>query len=328
MAPRHSSRRSENESIGSHDTRGSAGYRSRVPPDPEEPLGAIRGLVALIGSAFIAGLIRTFGRVVRESSSAWLSGPIGGDYIGDRPYEEVAARENLELVRRSSTGGLLPDMAMLDGPTFRADQLRPEVRHFYEHTSAYRMDVWSDTFFPGKIGLWLLVTTISRKVNQLNFPLHALATAKGIDSEIVLLKNRDGGVRYAGWYRRLMEMGRTIYTGFYMTERVPHCDNPCVKVVFPMPRGSATVILRPSIDGHGNLRLSSKGARFGDAGFYRIRAIGGDRLRVWRVSTLHEDFRVYLDEANVLRCDHSVRFLGIPVLLLHYRIERTRDHSW
>ena len=43
---------------------------------------------------------------------------------------------------------------------------------------------------PGKIGLWLLVTTISRKVNQLNFPLHALATAKGIDSEIVLLRSR------------------------------------------------------------------------------------------------------------------------------------------
>jgi hypothetical protein len=296
-----------------------------VKPAPEEPLGAIRGFVALVGSAFIAGLIRLFGRVVRESAAGWLSGPIGGDYIGDRPYEEVAARENLELVRRSSTGGLLPDMARLDGPGFRADRLRPEVRHFYEHTAGYRMDVWSETFFPGKIGLWLLVTTISRKVNQLNFPLHALATAKGIDSEIVLLKNRDGGVRYAGWYRRLVEMGRTIYTGFYMTERVPHCHNPCVKVVFPMPRGSATVILRPTVDEHGHLRLSSKGARFGDAGFYRLLNIGGDRLRVWRVSTLHEDFRVYLDEAKVLRCDHTVRFLGMPVLHLHYRIERMRE---
>ena len=91
----------------------------------------------------------------------------------------------------------------------------------FSHTAAYRMDVWSDTFFPGKIGLWLLVTTISRKVNQLNFPLHALATAKGIDSEIVLLTDHTGTVRYAGWYRRLMEMGRTLYTGFYMTDECP-----------------------------------------------------------------------------------------------------------
>ena len=89
---------------------GSAGDRSRVRPIPEEPLSALRGLVALIGAAVIRGLMRVFGRVVRESSVTWLSGPIGGDYIGDRPYEEVAAREDLEIVRRSSTGGLLPDM--------------------------------------------------------------------------------------------------------------------------------------------------------------------------------------------------------------------------
>jgi hypothetical protein len=281
--------------------------------------------VALIGAAFIRSLIRIFGRALPASSVAWLSGPVGRDYIGDRPYEELAARENLELVRRSSTGGLLADLAVLDGPGFRADQLRPEVRRFYEQTSAYRMDVWSETFFPAKIGLWLLVTSISRKVNQLNFPLHALATARGIDSEIVLLRTREGAVRYAGWYRRLMDVGRTIYTGFYMTERVPHCKNPCVKVVFPMPNGNATVILQPSVDGQGHLRLSSKGARFGDAGFYRVHSIGEDRLRVWRVSTLHEEFRVYVDDQNVLRCDHSVRFLGMPVLHLHYRIERTRD---
>jgi hypothetical protein len=294
-------------------------------PSSEEPLGPIRGLVALIGAAFIGGLMRVFGRVVGESSVPWLSGPIGGQYIGDRPYDEVAGRENLEVVRRASEGGLLPDLRALDGPEFRADQLRPEVRHFYEHTSGYRMDVWSDTFFPGKIGLWLLVTTISRKVNQLNFPLHALATAKGIDSEIVLLKNRDGAVRYAGWYRRLMDLGRTIYTGFYMMERVPHCSSPCVKVVFPMPDGNATVILQPSSDELGHLRLSSKGARFGDAGFYRIHKLGEDRLLVWRVSTLHEEFRVYLDAENVLRCDHTVRFLGMSVLHLHYRIERKRE---
>ena len=171
---------------------GSAGDRSRVRPIPEEPLSALRGLVALIGAAVIRGLMRIFGRVVRESSVTWLSGPIGSDYIGDRPYEEVAAREKLELIRRSSSGGLIPNAGVLDGPGFRIDHLRPEVRHFYEHTAAYRMDVWSDTFFPGKIGLWLLVTTISRKVNQLNFPLHALATAKGIDSEIVLLKDHKG----------------------------------------------------------------------------------------------------------------------------------------
>jgi hypothetical protein len=291
---------------------------------PQQPLGLIRGIVASIGAAFIHGLIRLFGRVVDRSSAAWLAGPIGGAYIGDRPYEEMAAREDLQLVRRAASGGLVADMAALDGAEFAAERLRPEVRSFYEQTTAYRMDVWSETFFPGSIGLWLLVTTISRKVNQLNFPLRALSTAKGMDSEIVLLKDRDGAVRYAGWYRRLIESGQTIYTGFYMTERVPRHNTPCIKVVFPMPGGNATVILKPSVDRNGDLRLSSKGDGFGDAGFYRIDDLGDGRLRVWRVTTLHEEFHLYVDDGGVLRCDHTVRFLGTRVLHLHYRIERMR----
>jgi hypothetical protein len=286
-----------------------------------EALGRFRSLVALLGAAFIYLLMRLFGRTVRESDAPWLSGPIGGDYIGDKPYEEVAAREQLVIRRRAEQGGLVPDLGVLAAPDFDVARLRPEIRDFYENTAAYRMDVWSETFFPANIGLWLLVTTISRKFNQLNFPLRALATAKGLDSEIVLLRDLAGKGRYAGWYRRLVDTGHVIYTGFYMTERVPLSTGSCVKVVFPMPGGSATVILKPSLDAEGNLLLSSKGRAFGDAGFYRLRKTGGDRLLVWRVSTLHEHFRVYL-EADTLRCDHRVSFLGLPVLHLHYRIER------
>jgi hypothetical protein len=293
-----------------------------VAPNGREQLGPIRAFVAFVGASFIAGLIRVFGRVVRVSAEPWLAGPIGGDYIGDRPYEEVARREGLTLVRHAGEGGLLPSANALDGPSFHADELKPEIRRFYEHTTGYRMDVWSAAFFPGKIGLWLLVTTLSRKVNQLNFPLHALTAVRDIDSEIVLLKESAGPVRYAGWYRRIVSAGRALYAGFYMTQKVPHFENPCVKVVFPMPNGNATVVLRPSLDKDGNLRLSSKGTRFGDAGFYRVQKLDEDRLRVWRVKTLHEEFFVYLDSDQVLRCDHTVSFFHMRVLKLHYRIER------
>lgn len=291
-----------------------------MPPHGREQLGPIRTLVAWIGTWFIRALIRVFGRIVRISDEPWLAGPIGGDYIGDLPYEDLARGENLTLVR--DEGGLLPTATALDGPSFHSGHLKHEIRRFYEQTADYRMDIWSDTFFPGKIGLWLLVTTLSRKVNQLNFPLDALATARGVDGEILLLKESDGRVRYVGWYRRLVAAGRALYTGFYMTQKVPHFENPCVKVVFPMPNGNATVVLRPSVDKDGNLRLSSNGTRFGDAGFYRVEKIDEGRLRVWRVGTLHEEFFVYLDSRQVLRCEHSVSFLGMRVIELHYRIER------
>jgi hypothetical protein len=46
------------------------------------------------------------------------------------------------------------------------------------------MDVWSQTCFPASIGLTLLVTTINRQVDQLNFPLSPLDTSHGMTSEI------------------------------------------------------------------------------------------------------------------------------------------------
>jgi len=287
-----------------------------------EQIGPFRTLIALVGATFIRGLIWMFGRVVRVSAEPWLVGPVGNDYIGDQPYEELARRENLTLHRNAGEGGLLPSVHALDGPSFQAAGLKPEIRRFYEHTANHRMDIAGTSFFPGNIGLWLLVTTLSRKVNQLNFPLHALSTAREIDSEIVLLKDANEQIRHVGWYRRLGTEARALYTGFYMTQKVPQFENPCVKVVFPMPNGNATVILRPSLDKDGNLRLSSKGTQFGDAGFYRVERLDEDRLRVWRVSTLHEEFFVYLDAHQALRCDHTVCFLGMRVLNLHYRIDR------
>jgi hypothetical protein len=296
-------------------------------PEGVAPLGPIRGVVAAIGAAFIYFLVRVFGRVVRPEEVPWLLGPFGGQYIGDKPYEEVAKKEGLLLTRHAQRGGLIPDFAALEGEGFVVAQVHPSVRDFYEHTAQYRMDVWAESSFPASMGLWLLVTTISRKVNQLNFPLRALETARGMDSEIVLLREPQGRVRYAGWYRRLSGTGRVIYTGFYMTERLPECPRPCVKVVFPMPEGNATVLLRPSVDRQGNFELSSEGRSFGDAGFYRVQRGSGRSMRVWRITSLKEHFCVYVDDEGTLRCDHAVRFWGMPVLALHYRIEPKRPSS-
>lgn len=187
---------------------------------------------------------------------------------------------------------------------------QPLVRDFYEHTAAFSMDAWSRTYFPANLALALLVTTISRQVDQLNFPLSPLETAHGLVSEILLLRRADGTVRYTGWFRTLARHQRVLYTGFYMTETAP-LAGPCVKVVFPMPRGNATVVLRPELGADGSLILDSTAHGFGDAGFYRIQACGKETVRIWHVRTLRERFHVYLGERGVLRCDHSVRFLGM-----------------
>jgi hypothetical protein len=276
-------------------------------------------IVGTVGVGFIRSLIWLLGRKHRRADIAWLMGPLGGPVIGDESYREVATQEGLTIERAVRDGGLVPDFDVLRGPRFDPAGAQPLVRDFYEHTAAFAMDVWSRTYFPSNIALYLLVTTISRQVNQLNFPLSPLETAHGLVSEVLSLRRADGTVRYTGWFRTLAQHQRVLYTGFYMTEMAPHAG-PCVKVVFPMPRGNATVVLRPQLGADGSLVLDSSGHRFGDAGFYRIQACTRENVRVWHVRTLRERFHVYTDERGVLRCDHSVRFLGMPVLNLHYKI--------
>jgi hypothetical protein len=87
-----------------------------------------------------------------------------------------------------------------------------------------------------------------------------------------------------------------------------------------MPDGSATVVLRPVNDGTG-FRLTSVGTGFGDAGFYRVQR-SGDGIRIWRVAHLHDTFRLYVDQEGCVHGDHEIRFLGVGVLTLHYRMAR------
>lgn len=282
-------------------------------------------IAGAIGAWLIYRLIALFGRTYAWRDIAWLDGPIGDEVIGDAPYRDVAARHGLTVERNAADAGLVDDFGALRGTACDPDRLDPRIREFYEHTTRFAMDVWSQSYFPTSIALYLLVTTISRQVNQLNFPLSPLESAHGMSSEIIALRNPDGSLRYTGWFRTLGDEARVLYTGFYMTERAPN-RGPCVKVVFPMPNGNATVVLAPRVEPDGTLILDSSGDRFGDPGFYRIQRRGADRVRVWHIRTLKERFRVYVDGQGVLRCDHSVRFLGLPVLSLHYKIFR-RDRA-
>lgn len=288
-------------------------------------IGWFASLVGKIGAQFIYFLIWLFGRARKRDDMTWLAGPIGGPTIGDSTYREVCDAEGLSIERKARDGGLVPSFEQLRSPTFDPAKVHPLVREFYEHTTAFAMDVWSRVYFPASIAMWLLVKTISRQVNQLNFPLSPLDTARGMVSEIISMRRPDGSVRYTGWFRTLAQDDNVLYTGFYMTEVSPTLGVPCVKVVFPMPNGNATVVLRPEAAPDGALILDSSGRRFGDAGFYRMQKSGADKLRVWQITTLKEHFRVFVDETGTLRCDHNVRFLGLPVLSLHYKIFKRAD---
>ncbi len=284
--------------------------------------GRAAALLGAVGASAIRQWLRVAGRRVAKADVPWLDGPIAAsNHVGDKFYERLAATRGLRVQRNRAGSGLVPDMAQLDGPSFAASNLNAAVRDFYEHTSDYRLDVWSEARFPGRLMLWLLVTTVSRFMNQLNFPIHGLEMSRGMTSDIVDLTDGNGHAELTGWFRKVLATNRVIYTGFYMTEQPPGHDAPCIKVVFPLPRGNATVLLRPGFDGD-RFTLQSSGGAFGEPGFYRLLEVDEDHWKVVHLRSLKERFEVYCDENGELRCDHRVRFMGLPMLSLHYRMTK------
>jgi len=296
--------------------------------DEESPQSGLRAVIAAaIGETlrlFIRYLVRFTGRSVVRKDAPWLDCPLGKPgRIGTGVYQKIATDQGLGLSSPPDAG--LENFETLRGPSFNPESVDPRIRHFYEHTALYHLEVWSEVYFTGKFVLWLLVEFVSRRMDQLNFPISSLEVAKGMTSEIVQLCERGTGrVVSTGWLRRFRSTGQVIYAGLYSETRVPGEENPCVKVTFPCD-GSANVYLRPVAYADGSFGLDSHGGGFGKAGFYRLMEDGPDAWIVRYFSTLHEIFHVYVDEEGVLRTDHEVHFMGFTVLRLHYKMTLSPD---
>lgn len=284
----------------------------------------LRRLWDAVGAATEVGidlLVRLTGRTAGPDTHPWLAVPLGdGDRIGPDYYVRLAAAGRLE-VRPQPGDGLLASFAALRGPGFDPDKVHPAIAAFYERTADHRLEAWSDAPVLTRAFLWWLVALVSRRMDQFNFPLSPLDLAGGMTSQVLPLVDPATGERaYTGWLRRSARTGRVVYAGLYAVSRVPAEPGPCVQVSFPVPRGSVLVVLRPEAGADGSLRLVSGGAGFGGTGYYRLVAWGPGRLAARHFRTLKEVFHLYLDPAGVLRTDHEIRFLGLLVVRLHYKI--------
>ncbi|MDB5101203.1 MAG: hypothetical protein JWM80_5624 [Cyanobacteria bacterium RYN_339] len=283
------------------------------------------GPVLWAGLALEAGIrayVRLTGRRAPIAAHQWLAGPVGLPGRGGQSYyDDHAAAAQLRLVWNDPSAGLLPDFLALAGPDFDPLAIDPRVRAFYEHTAAYNLDAWSRWSWPFGALAWILIALVSRRVDQMNLPLSPLDTSAGMTSEVIKLETADGSpAAYRGWFRRLRESGRSIYAGFYTIAIPPRFGAPCVKVVFPLPYGSATVLLRPEAKRDGSLLLVSRGLRFGDPGFYRVLQQDETTLVARHVPAMHETIHVYIDTAGEMRTDHVFSFWSIPMLQLRYKI--------
>jgi hypothetical protein len=262
---------------------------------------------------------------VRLDDVPFLDGPAGDPSgIGSEFFERWAARTGLIVRRGGGARGLIPDFEQLRGSTFDPDAVHPEVRAFYERTSEYELEAWSEWCGAFRPFGRLLAVMFSRRLQQLNVPLDPLDTSHGTTSEVVhLVEPASGRVVMAAWIRLLRRTGHVLYAGSYAVGHPPGHSGPCVRVVFPLPNGNGIVLLRPEVGADGALTVVSAGRGFGDPGFYFT--VHGPQNRVWAryVRTMQESIRVYAapaSEGGGVRADHTMWLWGQVFLRLHYRL--------
>jgi hypothetical protein len=270
--------------------------------------------------------VKLTGRRLHPQMEQWLLGPTGDTrIIGAKFIQELAAKEKLQVKENSPNGGLLENIDALDLTPQEKQWLHPRVADFYERTSNYDFEIWSEWCGFFRPFGWLLSVIFSKRLQQLNIPLNPIDSARGIKSNIIqLVDPLTEKTKWTIWYRIIKSTGRVIYSGVYTTCDVPKASGKHLKVVFPLPNGNAVVIMRKEVLQDGSLKLISDGKKYGDNGFYFT--LTNHRGQYWArfVSSMHEWISVYEDEVKILRADHVLQFYGFIFLKLHYKMTEKR----
>lgn len=210
-----------------------------------------------------------FGKKIEHKLVPWLIGPIGKvGSISDEYIYNLANEESLIVKRNNSSQGLITSMSSLKLTDNDTEQLSQEVIDFYEHTANYDLKYsvnWSPFF---KILGKIISKFFSNRIEQLNIPIKNSEKSIELISELITLSDSDTkDIIYTIWYRTFKETGQVLYSGFYSVCKMPS-GKSCVKAVFPLPNGNATVIMSTNVGKNGELILNSSGRKFGDPGFY------------------------------------------------------------
>lgn len=269
--------------------------------------------------------VQVTGDRLAQAQAPWLWGPVGSTSgIGPEFFEELAAARGLVVLPPASDAGLLPGLGALAGPRFRPGEVAPAIASFYAHTAAFDLRIRSRWSGPFRAMGWMIARIFSRRLAQLNMPLSDRELQGGVHSRIVRVADpASGEVLHTAWVRTAKESGRPVFVGQYGTAVIPGHEGPCVKVVFPLPNGSATIFLRPRVDEGGGLSLVSDGRRFGDPGFYFTVVAGEDEhpREYWvrYVRTMKESLSLRA-EGDAVAAVHRFRVFGLPFLELQYAI--------
>lgn len=118
--------------------------------------------------------VQVTGRRVALADCPWLDGPVGPPTGIGRKFFETYAAENALRQEHRQPAGLIEDFRSLAGPEFDPLAVSAAVGRFYERTSEYELDAWSQWCGAFRPFGWALATHFSRRLEQLNIPLSGL----------------------------------------------------------------------------------------------------------------------------------------------------------
>lgn len=262
------------------------------------------------------------GRKINSNDFAWLLGPMGdGNVIGEEFIYRLAKKENLSIERNLKNKGLLSSFDKLHFTESELSKLSLSIVEFYEHTSNFHLKFkakWSPLF---RVFGFLVNRIFSVRINQLNIPTSNASESEDITNEIIDLidpKTKEG--KYKFWLRKFSSSGKVIYLGIYDTCTLPS-GKTCIKAVFPLPNGNATVIMEPSIGDNNELILDSSGNTYGDAGFYFLLKDKGGNFWARYISSFTDKLVVY-DMDKGLQGEQTLQLWNKKVTVFNYTISQ------
>ena len=268
-----------------------------------------------------------FGQRIDNDKYQWLLGPFGGiKGIGIKFVEQLAKEENLVIDSQRKKQGLLDSIMNLGLSEIELKKLSPEVIEFYENTSNYDLLLkakWNPFF---KIFGTLIKSVFSKRIEQLNVPIENLEDASGLTNEIVkLVDTKTNEVKRTIWLRTFKSTGQVVYSGVYETCSLPN-KQICIKAIFPLPNGNATVILTPSVGKNGELILDSSGQRIGDSGFYFL--LRDSKGQLWsKFIKSFKDKLVVKSMNDRITATQTLTLWNLKVLEFEYEIKKTTHNN-
>jgi hypothetical protein len=268
-----------------------------------------------------------WGKRIEPEAVPWLMGPFGkSGAIADDFVDKIAGKEGLIIERNAASHGLVFSITELKLSDTEGARLSQAVIDFYEKTSLYQLNFsveWNPLF---KIFGRLVTYLFSNRIKQLNIPTNNIERSKQINSEIITLSDpKSGKVKYTVWYRTFKSTGQVLYSGVYSTCILPS-GKACIKAVFPLPNGNATVIMSPSVGRNGELCLDSSGQKFGDSGFYFL--LTDSKGNVWShyIRSFRDQLNVCCHEGNVI-AEQTLTLWRWRVLRFNYEIHHEETTS-